>query len=45
MLTLDQLTDIIDQGEQLDAEFKSYQCNMVFYGLTEYGISDMEGKL
>lgn len=45
MLTFDQLTDIIAQGEQLDGKFKSERHNMVFYGLTEYEISVMEGKL
>jgi hypothetical protein len=34
LLTLDQLTDIIAQGEQLDVEFKSDRHNMALYGLT-----------
>lgn len=45
MLTLDQLIDIIAQGEQLDMEFKSDRRNRAFYGLTVDGISVMEGKL
>jgi hypothetical protein len=35
LLTLDQLTDIIAQGEQLDLAFKSDRRNVAFYGLTE----------
>ena len=45
MLTLDPQTDIIAQGEQLDVKFKSGRHNMAVYGMTEYEISEMEGKL
>lgn len=46
LLTLDPLTDIIAQGEQLDVEFKSDQRrNMAFSGPTDDEIAVMEGKL
>ena len=41
MLTLDQLTDIIAQGDQLDVEFKSDRSNLAFYGQTDDKIAVM----
>lgn len=43
LLTLDQLTDIIAQGEQLDAEFKTDRRNRAIDDLTEYEIAAVEG--
>ena len=44
MVTLDQLTDIIARGEQLDVEFKSDRRNPAFYGLPDDEIVVVEGK-
>lgn len=44
MLTLDRLTDIIAQSEQLDAEDKTVRRNMAVSGLTENIIAKMKGE-
>ena len=44
LLTLDQLTDINAQGDQLDVEFKSDRRNMAFYGLSKDDLAKVEGK-
>jgi hypothetical protein len=44
LLTLDQLTDIIAKGEQLDVEFKSDRLVNALYSLTENEIAVIEGK-
>ena len=44
MLSLDQLTDIIARGVQIDVEFKSARRNMSFYGLTDNEITVVNGQ-
>lgn len=44
MLTLDRLTGIIAQGEQLDAEDKTDRRNRDFYGLINHEVTEMEGN-
>ncbi len=39
MITLDQLTSLIANGEQLDVEFKSDRLVYALYGLTEEEIA------
>lgn len=44
MLTLDQLTNIIAKGEQLDVEFKTDRLVYALYGLTDEEIAVVEVK-
>jgi hypothetical protein len=44
LLTLDHLSDIIAQGEQLDVEFKSGRHNMAFYCRINNKVTEIEGN-
>jgi hypothetical protein len=44
MITLDQLTNIIARGEQLDVEFKSDRRIYELYALSDEKSSVLEGK-